>query len=230
MVRALLLLALVGCLDGSAAEVLTDLEPGLAACQVDADCVAVARTCCGCPDFAVLSDSPLVGACDEVACPPENAACPAVAARCDGGSCLLACPDLICSLTCEGGFAVDAAGCQLCACAAFEAPECVVDTDCAQVPADCCGCAAGGEDIAVPTADVGAWTAGLGCGADAVCPDVDVCAAAAAPYCQLGMCTLATMGIVPGACGSAALVCPAGQVCVLGDDINNDSLGTCQPA
>ena len=57
-------------------------------------------------------------------------------AVCDHGGCAVACGAISCPLDCPSGFAVDATGCLVCACAApedddGEAPAaCSVDADC----------------------------------------------------------------------------------------------------
>ncbi|MEZ4368741.1 MAG: hypothetical protein R2939_21060 [Kofleriaceae bacterium] len=200
--------------------------PGLG-CEVDDDCVPVSATCCGCPGFAVSVDDPLAGACDELGC-QEPVACGAAVARCDLGACVLTCPEVVCNLACAGGFAVDAGGCETCACAEMPPEaECAADEECVQVAADCCGCGAGGVDVAVPAGDADAFTAALDCDPAAVCPDVDACEVGASPRCQLGRCAL----VVDGggqACGSNT-ACPSGQQCVIGGAGPADGLGTCQP-
>lgn len=239
----LLLVCLAGCVVVGR-EQATDLGgddsglPGGPECAVAEDCVAVAATCCGCPGYALPGDG-RQDACDDVACPePPPEACPAVAAACVDGLCTLACAPVSCEMSCPDGFAADAAGCLQCACAAPPDPgtDCVVDGDCAEVPADCCGCSRGGADTAVPTSTVDAHLEALGCPTDptdAACPEVDVCAAGAVPRCDAGRCVLgAQPGAADGAqCGRPELPpCPEGTTCVLNADqeASMEGVGTCQ--
>ena len=157
-------------------------------------------------------------------------------ALCGDGTCALACPTIDCTVPCDDGFAVDAEGCLVCACApAPPAPECMFDTDCVQVPADCCGCAQGGADTAVPAAAEEEHRDGLACPPAPVCPGVDVCEPGATVTCAAGRCALgdggAPMGVPDGACGTPDLpACPAGQVCVLNadDEATLAGVGVCQ--
>lgn len=212
-----------------------DLDPA-ATCTVAADCVAVSASCCGCPDLALpVGDAEtLAAACNDVMCPePPPGACAAVEVRCEASTCVLGCPATVCDLTCDAGFAVDpTTGCQTCACAAAQALQCQSDDDCAAVPADCCGCAAGGADTAVPAADAASWLDALGCDGTEACPGLDVCDAGQVPRCLAGTCQLAPPGPLDGppACGALDAVCPTGTVCVIGDDLDGNGLGDCLPA
>ena len=108
------------------------------------------------------------------------------------------------------------------------------------MPADCCGCARGGADTAVPAAEADAYVMGLGCPAnpgEVPCPEVTTCAADVGPRCILGQCVLgdSSLGpppLPPGACGRADLpACPAGQACVINQDPAGNPLGVgvCTP-
>jgi hypothetical protein len=211
------------------------LDPqGYGECASAADCVLAASTCCACPDFA-MPDMGWEDGCQDIEC-PMPADCPAIAADCVEGACTTVCAPVTCDLSCEGGFAADAAGCLVCACGAGETPpaSCVEDADCVEVPADCCGCAQGGEDTAVPAAYADAAVESLMCPTDPACPQIDVCDPSAAPRCVSGTCAL-----VPGTsdgldvgCGRPDLpTCPEGTVCVLNadSDAQSQGVGTCQP-
>ncbi len=208
-------------------------EPG--ACATADDCVVVSASCCGCPDLAVLATSNAAGelaaACDEVECPePPPGACAPVEVRCEDTACVLGCPSTVCELTCDAGFALDpGTGCQVCACADPALQECLVDDDCAQVPADCCGCGAGGADTAVPASDAAAAIDALGCDGSEACPGLDVCDPQLGPRCLSGSCQLAPGDrAAPPGCGAADAGCPIGMVCVIGDDADGNGLGECQ--
>jgi hypothetical protein len=193
-------------------------------CVVDADCVAAGATCCECPTYAAPA-ADVGAACGQVAC-PRDPMCPAnVRARCEPAAhrCVLACAPMACPTACPTGYATDAAGCLSCECAPA-ASGCVADTDCVEVPADCCGCAGGGADTAVAAADVAAHRAALGCPPAPACPGVDVCDLAATPRCARGACTLAALP--PAACGRPDLpACPAGQACTINASPGADELG-----
>lgn len=196
--------------------------PELGYCDLDADCVGAGASCCGCPEYAVSALSEWAMACGEIDCPPPDGTCSSLAPRCADHTCVLACPLVACDLSCAEGFALDASGCLTCACAQGPLlPTCTVDGECARVPADCCGCAMGGADTAIPAAEVAAYLAGLHCDADPVCPGVDVCEIGAVVQCVLGQCVLAPVTATPpaGACGAPDLPpCPSGQTCVLNSD------------
>ncbi|MDX2090129.1 MAG: hypothetical protein SFX73_19885 [Kofleriaceae bacterium] len=201
-------------------------------CLEDADCVPAAATCCECPAFAVHVDEPANRACDGVVCPmPEGACMDNVRAACDGGQCVLACAPMSCPVACADGFMMDATGCLSCACAAPEDGGCLVDSDCVQTRADCCGCARGGTDTAVIASGQAAYDSALGCELDPVCPGVDTCESAAAPMCVQGRCELLSMDMLSAqACGRSDLQpCPAGTACIVNSDptANEQGVGVC---
>jgi len=209
-----------------------------AGCQIAADCVPAASTCCECPTFAVPGESGFDEACSEVDC-EVPAGCPLVEPACIAGACELICSPVVTDRVCDGGFARDGFGCLIDACAEKEpdptGPECADDTGCVQVPADCCGCALGGSDTAVPAGREAEHLAGLDCDADPACPEVDVCEADAEPRCVAGRCHLVSAASGSGAslCGAPdAPPCPSGTVCVLNHPDASDAtelrVGTCQ--
>jgi hypothetical protein len=170
-------------------------SPDATECQLAADCVAAASTCCECPAFAVASSSGYEEACSEVNC-DLPADCAAVEPACNAGRCELICSPLVTELVCDEGFAHDDFGCLLEACApgpSGEAGECDIHSDCVQVPADCCGCARGGSDTAVPADQVDPHLEGLDCPEQPYCPDVEVCE----PDAEAGR---PTMAAVPRRC------------------------------
>jgi len=244
LAAASLALALAGgaCSLGSQDTEPTTVNPGSGSgsaaleCETAADCVGAAATCCECPSYALPAGSGWGSSCGQVQCDPAPS-CDEVAPACDQGACVLACQPVSCDLSCATGFAVDAAGCQVCACAAAPpGATCAVDTDCARVPADCCGCARGGADTAVPADQAGDFVASLGCDASSdACPDVDVCVPDAAPRCVDGTCALVdpnapTPMLPAGACGRPDLpACPDGQTCVLNasSDAAGAGVGVC---
>ncbi len=213
-----------------------------ASCQEASDCVLAASTCCECPTFAVPAGQGYDAGCEEVNCEPSGL-CPAVEPVCDSGQCLLVCSPLIADKICNFGFVIDEAGCLLNECAASPdsvASECEIDADCVQVPADCCGCAFGGSDKAVPEALVDDSAEFLNCPVDPACPGIDVCKVDETAQCISGSCALvSTAGLdePPGTvsttfCGTAALpACATGSVCVLNDISANDAsamgVGSC---
>jgi|SRR5688572_19977147 hypothetical protein len=211
---------------------------GDVSCVEDADCRGAGASCCGCAEYAVNVESEWAMACEDIECPPPTGACTGLVARCDPDEalCVLGCAEVACDQTCPDGFMVDAAGCLTCSCAfGTDVPECEADTDCVRVPADCCGCANGGTDTAIPAADVGDHEAELDCDADPVCPGVDVCEPGVAAVCDRGACVLAAESdgdvLPPGACGTADLPpCPDGQTCVLNSDdaATMAGVGICQ--
>ena len=221
--------------DGAADDGAGEPAPGAGECATADDCALAASTCCECPTYAVAGGDADVGACDEVECPAPDA-CPAIVAACEQGVCTIACAPVTCDLTCADGFAVDEAGCLVCACAAADpAPACVGDDDCVRVAGDCCGCARGGADTAVPAGTEDSFGESLMCPADPSCPDVDVCDPSLAPRCVSGRCAL----VAPPAddradarCGAPELPpCPEGTVCVLNADseATEAGLGVCRP-
>ncbi|RMH43060.1 MAG: hypothetical protein D6689_06215 [Deltaproteobacteria bacterium] len=223
-----------------------DAVPGAAECGSDADCEPAGPDCCTCPTFALPVAEGWGAACagvvGECADPRTPAAC-GVEARCEAGSCALACAPVVCEIDCGAGYARTDAGCLTCACAAGEPPaaDCATDADCVRVPADCCGCARGGADTAVPAADADAHRAGLGCDGTEPCPEVDVCEPGASARCDSGHCALvagATDGGadagagVPRRCGGGFGSCPPPAVCVLNDPSDSEAsergVGTCR--
>lgn len=248
-----LLLGLAGCfqvqsesLDGD--DNGPDPNDGLdAECATAADCTGASASCCECPTYALPVASGWQDSCEDVTCevPPSCAAAPA----CEQNQCVLRCLPVTCDLQCPGGFAADALGCLSCACSESPSPpaECSLDTDCVQVPADCCGCARGGADVAVPQGQVDSYDDGLGCSGTETCPGVNVCDAGVVPRCIGGACTLAEPppadpdpppdgdggSMTDTYCGSPDLPpCPTGQVCVLNDpaamDASEAGLGVCR--
>jgi hypothetical protein len=212
--------------------------PPPAACVTADDCALASTTCCGCGEYGVSADS-RGDACDEVECPPPAPGeCPALIAACVNGACAAACAPVVCELSCANGFAADAYGCLTCACA--EAPpasaECSEDVECAQVAADCCGCARGGADTAVPASEADAFSESLMCPDRPACPEVDVCDPSVAPRCRGGRCVLEGdpddgAGEAAPTCGRPDLpTCPEGTVCVLNADsaASMDGVGSCQ--
>jgi hypothetical protein len=214
-----------------------DDAAGAGECVTADDCTLAQTTCCGCDDYGVPSWDAGNEGCDLVECPePAPSGCPSVVPACVDGACTLACAPTTCELSCTGGFATDAAGCLTCDCAQEPAaPECAGDADCVRVPADCCGCAGGGSDTAVPASEAEDFGASLECPPDPACPDIDVCDADLVARCAGGQCVLdggAPPGDRPPPCGSPELPpCPEGTVCVLNaeTDSSMDGLGVCQP-
>jgi hypothetical protein len=66
---------------------------------------------------------------------------------CGGGSCVGACPDILCDIECEFGFKTDAMGCQICECNPAPACGCESDNDCVKTSSGCCPCNAGGDEV-----------------------------------------------------------------------------------
>ena len=97
--------------------------------------------------------------------------------------------------------------------------ECGLDSDCARVRDDCCGCERGGEDTAVLASQVAAHDAALNCSANPACPEVSTCAPDLAARCVQGTCSLVSGGLPADACGRADLAaCPVSQVCTVNAD------------
>jgi hypothetical protein len=179
--------------------------------------VLAASTCCECPTFA-LPASANQAACGQVNCPP--AACSDnVAAVCTNNMCGLTCKPLECDLTCANGFVIDATGCLTCECAAADPMGCTTDTDCQEVPADCCGCADGGEDTAILATAANDYPASLNCPAMPICPGGNTCRPGAAPACVQSRCELLTpVDRTPPAneCGLPTdPPCPGTEVCTI---------------
>jgi len=227
---------------------------GAAECEVAEDCVAAGSSCCECPTFALPESSGWGRSCEDVGCSvPED--CPATEVACEGGSCVLRCQPIQCDTVCESGFEADEMGCLICPSSPTECngmvpppgSSCDADSDCVQVPADCCGCARGGVDTAVPAAEVDSFLGGFGCDPEPDCPDVDVCDASLVPRCIGGSCQLASPPADEGEdagpavdpsgavyCGTTDYPpCVDGLVCCLNDPANDDAnsagVGVCQP-
>ncbi|HEU5057040.1 MAG TPA: hypothetical protein VFU21_10970 [Kofleriaceae bacterium] len=212
--------------------------PAALECDLASDCVPAGSTCCECPAFAVPVGSGYDEACSEVACDPAPTGCALTEPACVEGRCQLVCSTVVTEMACEDGFARDDFGCLLDACDLAGQPECDGDDDCVQVPADCCGCAGGGSDTAVPTGSEAQYEEGLDCPADPSCPGVDVCDPDSEPRCIVGTCQLvSTSGSGDGGgsllCGTAdSPPCPEGTVCVLNHpdapDATQVGAGSCQ--
>lgn len=241
--RLVLILALLatGCFgtSGELASVGDDNGPpdGKApgSCFTSSDCVPAAATCCDCPTFATSTSDPKVEACAAVDC--DSNVCPTnVLAECNPmHECVLACAQLEC-LECPEGYITEANGCVSCTCAepATMAPTCAVDTDCVRVRNDCCGCANGGEDTAVPTSTAAAFDAGLSCSQTPQCPGVgnQMCDATAQARCIRGSCALLAEDMPADSCGRPDLpACPAGTVCRVNVSNSADlyGVGVCRP-
>ncbi len=251
---AIALVALCGgCIFGSQSEA-SDLngldDPTLPdECAVDDDCVPAGPSCCEAWTHAVPKSSGWEDSCEDVGTQCGEVSQPAAAASCQAGSCVLQCTPVVCDQTFENGYATDSLGCLQCQGAGSAPPEtveCQADADCVRVNADCCGCANGGSDTAVPADQLDGYLGGLDCGSSPACPGVDVCQADLVPRCLNNTCSLlpqtnpdfspdAGGGLTGGMtlCGSADLpACPDGQVCVLNapgaDDANMNGLGVCQ--
>lgn len=203
-----------------------------AECRVAADCIAEGPSCCACPTHAVPTSDPTARACAEVQCPPKSCGSP-LEASCNAGHCELVCSPVACDVSCANGFVTDGNGCLTCECAPAPAPgECGVDTDCARVKDDCCGCALGGKDTAIPAGDVAQHDAALDCSANPTCPGGDVCAMDLAARCVQGECALVSGALPANACGRADLAaCPMGGPCTVNanDQATMYGVGICLP-
>jgi len=234
---AVLLALLAACSGSQYPEGLTDIGSGegangaAAECQTDGDCVLAAARCCDCPTFAMPVD-PAVDICAGVTCPVPGPTCAAnVHAACVQSTCELACDAIECDQSCPDGFAVDASGCATCACLEVADRTCTASTDCVEVPADCCGCAKGGMDTAVPSADAPSNEAGLDCPSSPACPGVSTCQADLSPQCVQGTCALQP-ALPATACGRPDLPpCGAGTICALNVDpqATAQGVGVCVP-
>lgn len=204
---------------------------GAVGCQLASDCALAASTCCECPSFAVPMGEGYDAGCEDVEC-GASGLCPAVEAVCDQGQCLMICSPIITDKICNFGFQRDAAGCLLNECAGAPSStvsECEIDTDCVQVPADCCGCGLGGFDKAVPLSQADSEADFLNCPVDPACPGIDICNLEEVAQCMAGACTLAAAaGTDPSSepppidevvlCGTPDLpTCAAGSTCILND-------------
>ena len=208
-------------------------------CAVNSDCQVAALSCCECATFAIPNGQGFDDSCEDVQC-GDPTACPVTEARCEEGSCELACAAVTCDLACESGFVADESGCLLCECAPAESMSgCQVDTACAQTAADCCGCENGGQDTAVLSVELTGFQDGLGCPATPACPGVNTCNPSEIPRCVLGECTLAAPDgsvVDPRTyCGVQNMpTCAEGDVCVLNAqgafEASAAYVGVCQPA
>ena len=210
-------------------------------CEVPSDCVLAASTCCECPSFAAPIGEGYDAGCDAVDCEESNGVCPAVEATCDSGECVMICSPIQTDRTCSFGFVRDDAGCLTNACAAPESEitECESDTDCVQIPADCCGCENGGQDKAAAAADADGMVDDLNCPPNPACPGVDVCDATQVPRCITGACVLSDESVNPKPnpastqlCGTPQLeACSDGSVCTLNEvsskEANDLGVGSC---
>lgn len=203
-------------------------------CVTASDCLPAGPKCCDCPTHAVPATDPTQKACAAVNCGPMQCGSPMEAA-CLAGRCELVCSPVACpaTTTCDNGFATDANGCLTCDCAPpANAAQCSLDTDCARVKDDCCGCVMGGKDTAIPTGDVAAHDAALNCSANPSCPGADSCPVDLAARCVQGECALVS-GVIPtNACGRADLAaCSASQTCTVNanDQATMYGVGVCQP-
>jgi len=198
----------------------------IAECSQDKDCALAGPTCCACPTFAVSASDPTVQACNQVGCPAPGPSCPGNArAACINNTCQLACVAMACTNTCSDGFEIDANGCLTCTCAVVTSRGCTADTDCVRTRADCCGCAHGGSDTAVPGSDQAAFDQSLMCPSDPQCPSVDTCAAGLEPRCIEGAGALAT-ATPAGACGTpTTATCAPSQQCYVNVDPDADQQG-----
>lgn len=209
-------------------------------CFADTDCVLAGPTCCDCPTHALPASTGWADSCANVDCPmpaPEAPPmCTPMVARCDFGVCTATCGPIACDMTCAQGFAPDASGCLTCACNVMPLqPTCELDDDCVEVPADCCGCARGGANTAVPRTIADQHVEGLGCPTEpsmGACPDVSTCDPLRVPRCRDRQCALIGPNdpgwpMVPrGACGRPDLPpCPVGEVCVLNQNSEAGPLG-----
>ena len=222
--------------DGAAAQEDGDsLDPAATEpeCALDSDCIAAASSCCDCPAFALPSSSRWDDSCEDVLCPISDDC--GVAAVCRAGTCVLACEPVTCDEVCERGFVVGVSGCLVCECGSAPTSECSIDADCVEVPADCCGCARGGYDTALPAAAAADFSASLECGNEAACPEVNVCDPTATARCADGYCALVAApptqppdgGATPPVelilCGTTEYPpCPDGYDCILNDPAAND--------
>lgn len=201
-------------------------------CIIDSDCVAAGARCCDCPTYAMPVD-PDNDICAGVTCPMPGPSCAQnLHAACVQNECELACDVVECDQQCSDGFAIDANGCATCSCFAVTDRTCTLSSDCAEVPADCCGCAFGGSDTAVPTGDVESFEAGLDCPTSPSCPGVNTCEADQEPACVQGGCAL-EQPLPANACGRPDLpLCGAGTICALNSDpaATAQGVGTCIPA
>lgn len=215
-----------------------------AECSAASECVLAASTCCECSSFGAPANEGYLEGCEDVQCQPRED-CPGVEVVCDGGRCVMICSAVIADRSCEQGFLRDEAGCLVNTCRPPDdssgRSECELDSECAQVPADCCGCERGGDDTAVRADEAEAHVNALACTDRGTCPDIDTCSGDEA-RCIGGSCMLAPgpaesepgNGGEGALCGSPELpACSADLVCVLNApqfmDASDLGLGVCQP-
>ncbi|MCP4447709.1 MAG: hypothetical protein GY811_20585 [Myxococcales bacterium] len=212
-------------------------------CTQASDCVLAASTCCECPSFAARMGEGYDAGCDAIDCEAPTGLCPAVEATCDSGECIMICSPIQTDKTCAFGFIRDDAGCLTneCATPSMDLAECEIDTDCVQIPADCCGCAQGGEDRAALAEDAEALVDELACPPSSACPEIDVCDSSQIPRCITGSCVLADLSMNPQPdpssiqlCGTPQLeLCPSGSQCVLNQvsakEASDLGVGSCSP-
>lgn len=206
-------------------------EPTNAPCVDDGDCELAGRTCCECPTFALAAGDPKLDACSDVTCPPREGTCAVIRAVCVRNQCAVACEAVVVTKTCVDGFAADAAGCLVDACAPAVAPMCDVDGDCVETRADCCGCGRGGSNTAVPVGQRAGFDQQLGCTGTQSCPEVDTCVAAETPQCAQGACKLIAGGLPTDACGRPDLAaCANGAVCTVNanEPASEHGVGVCR--
>jgi len=199
-------------------------------CTVDSDCELASATCCDCPSFALPVGDAKLGACDGVQCPPPQATCTKIRAACDANVCVVACQPEAVTQSCPAGFATDMTGCLIDQCAT-PLTGCQLDSDCVRTREDCCGCARGGADTAVPAGERAGYDATLGCTQSPQCPEVNTCDGAETPQCAQGTCKLIAGGLPGDACGRPDLAaCPAGTVCTVNasDPANLHGVGVCR--
>ena len=206
-------------------------DPGTSArgCFEDSDCALASLTCCACKSFAVSQNDPKLDACSDVDCPPQQSTCSRVRAVCEQNLCEIACEPQAVGMSCADGFATDAAGCLIDACAQPK-NECATDSQCTRARADCCGCARGGDDTAVSTADLAAHDKALGCTGSESCPGVNTCGAET-PQCAQGECKLIAGDLPADACGRPDLPpCAAGKTCTVNASKTADlhGVGVCR--
>jgi hypothetical protein len=201
-------------------------------CAADSHCVPAGPKCCDCPTHAVPAFDPDAKACSEVVCGPMQCGSP-MQAECKQGHCVLDCAPVACALEmCDEGFETDGNGCLTCNCAVPAMNECTLDSDCVRVREDCCGCAMGGDDTAVPASQAAAYEASLGCPPSPSCPGPNTCAPDLAARCVQGQCSLVTGALPANACGRADLPeCPMGETCIVNfdDQATMHGVGVCLP-
>lgn len=206
-------------------------SPTKAFCIEDADCALASRTCCECPSFALAMDDPKLDACNSVMCPPQQNECAMISAVCVKNQCTVACEPVMVTKTCPNGFATNAAGCLIDACAEATTPECTSNSQCVRTRADCCGCARGGNDTAVVAARAGLYDQELGCSGAESCPEVSTCVVEETPQCAQGECKLIAGSLPAEACGRPDLApCAGGTVCTVNtnDPANKHGVGVCR--